>query len=52
MMASVRVMPACFATGEAAGAAVAICVKEGYDLRQLPIQKLQDTLRKQGAILD
>lgn len=52
MMASVRVMPACFATGEAAGAAAAICVKEGLDLRKLPIQKLQETLSGQGAILD
>lgn len=51
MMASIRVMPACFATGEAAGAAAAICCKGKMNYRDINIQELQDTLVQQGAIL-
>lgn len=51
MMASLRVMPACFATGEAAGAAAALCIKEEVDFRQLQVHKLQVVLRGQGAVL-
>ncbi|MBK1809845.1 FAD-dependent oxidoreductase [Clostridium sp. YIM B02505] len=51
MHGSFRVMPACFATGEAAGTAVAICSKEGIELRDIEIKKLQEQLKKQGAYL-
>lgn len=51
MMASVRVMPACFATGEAAGAAAAVCSKSNISFRQIDIEELQSILLKQGAVL-
>jgi hypothetical protein len=51
MHGSFRVMPACFATGEAAGAATAICSKESIKLRDIEIKQLQDQLKKQGAYL-
>jgi hypothetical protein len=51
MMASVRAMPACFATGEAAGVAAYLCYEEDLNFRQIQISDLQDKLRSQGAIL-
>lgn len=41
-------------TGQAAGAAAAICVKKGISPRALEknVSELQSTLKKQGAILD
>jgi hypothetical protein len=48
---SVRFMPPCMAIGEAAGAAAALCKKAGCGFRGLEIGKLQDVLRKEGAIL-
>ena len=51
MMASVRVMPACFATGEAAGTAAALCNKNNLQCKQVKIQELQKQLTLQGAIL-
>jgi hypothetical protein len=44
-------MPACFATGQAAGTAAAICCKEEVELRQIDIKSLQNTLIEQGAFL-
>lgn len=50
---SVRVMAQCMATGEAAGTAAAMCVKQRIDdVRNLEILKLQEKLRLQGAIID
>lgn len=51
MMASIRVMPACFATGEAAGTAAALCHKKKLVSTKLDIKELQHQLTKQGAIL-
>ncbi len=51
MMASVRVMPACFATGEAAGTAAALCCNSNIFCKQLDIKQLQSRLIQQGAIL-
>jgi len=51
MHGSFRVMPACFATGQAAGTAVAICSDEKIELRQINISKLQEKLKEQGAYL-
>jgi hypothetical protein len=51
MMGSVRVMPACFATGEAAGAAAALCCNQLINFREISIIELQDRLVKQGVIL-
>lgn len=51
MQASVRVMPACFATGEAAGTAAALCKKAGVDPLHMDIGALREQLRRQGAHL-
>ncbi|MBQ8782289.1 MAG: FAD-dependent oxidoreductase [Clostridia bacterium] len=50
MQASIRVMPGCFITGEAAGTAAALaCEKE--DVRSISIKELQQSLIKGGAYL-
>jgi hypothetical protein len=50
--ASVRVIPACYATGEAAGALAALAVQQGVpDARQVSTEKLQKVLRDQGAVI-
>lgn len=51
VQASVRVMPACFLTGQAAGTAAALSIREKCTLRQLPAGLLRQTLRSQGAQL-
>jgi hypothetical protein len=50
-LAAVRVMPTCFATGQAAGAAAALAVAEETAPRQVPAARLRATLTQQGAIL-
>ena len=50
MQASVRVMPGCFITGQAAGAAAALAC-ETQDVRQVDTAEHQDTLKKLGAYL-
>lgn len=49
MNGSVRVMPACFATGQAAGTAAAMAVKQQRELKELDVKALQSVLRQQGA---
>lgn len=51
VQASVRMMPPCFITGQAAGTAAALCVKNSLSLRALSPQILQECLRKDGAFL-
>lgn len=52
MEASIRVMPGCFITGQAAGLAAAIAVKEhGGTVRDVPIGELRDSLRSISAYL-
>ncbi|MFD0961044.1 FAD-dependent oxidoreductase [Paenibacillus chungangensis] len=49
---STRVMPNCFAMGEAAGTAGALLVKQGMSgTRSIPIDQLQQQLVRQGAWL-
>ena len=48
---SIRIMPACMATGQAAGAAAALSVRAGVQPRDLDVSVLQEALRKAGAIL-
>jgi len=50
-LAAVRVMPICFATGQAAGAAGAIAALDEVAPRGVDIAKLQASLVSQGAIL-
>ena len=50
MQASVRVMPGCFITGQAAGAAAALA-KDTGDVRTISYEKLADALLALGAYL-
>jgi hypothetical protein len=49
--ASVRSMAQCMAMGQGAGTAAALAVGSGGDVRRAPIQRIQDLLRSDGAIL-
>lgn len=49
---AVRVMPPCFAMGQAAGTAAALAAERGRSPRRLDVLELQAELRKQGAILE
>jgi hypothetical protein len=49
--ASARVIPPCYATGQAAGTAAALSSRDGIPLHHLDVHLLQDTLREQGAIV-
>ena len=51
MAGSMRVMPGCYITGMAAGAAAALAAKEKTCLRELDMKKLQWELKAQGAYL-
>jgi hypothetical protein len=44
-------MPGCFITGEAAGVAAAMAVKEGLDTRGVNVKRLQKRLKENGAYL-
>lgn len=51
MQASLRVMPACFLMGQAAGTAAAMAVKEQVPAGKVDGEKLRETLRNQGCYL-
>lgn len=51
MQGSVRVMPGCFITGQAAGMAAAMCCQNNCHSRALDIKELQQRLREIGAFL-
>ncbi len=46
-----RCYPGAMTTGQAAGTAAAMAVKQGIGLRDLPVAQLQDALQKDGVIL-
>jgi hypothetical protein len=48
----IRVIPPCLATGEAAGTAAALALKQDIPPRRVDVRALQDKLRGAGAILD
>lgn len=48
---SVRVMPACFITGQAAGMAAALAARRGLTTRQVSVRDLQGRLLRMGAFL-
>ncbi|MBQ7302907.1 MAG: FAD-dependent oxidoreductase [Clostridia bacterium] len=48
---SYRVMPCCFALGEAAGAAAALALKDGVSPAEINVRTLQQTLLAQGAYI-
>ncbi len=49
---SIRIMPACMATGQAAGCAAALSAKADCRPRDLDVKDLRKTLIQSGAILD
>ncbi|MDR1892518.1 MAG: FAD-dependent oxidoreductase [Oscillospiraceae bacterium] len=51
-MGPARIMSTCMAVGEAAGTAAFFKVKNGCDFKSVNVAQLQDTLRKNGAIID
>lgn len=51
-MSSMRVMPTCFALGQAAGVAAAIADDDGCSLSKIAIDKLHGILKKQGVEFD
>jgi ribulose 1,5-bisphosphate synthetase/thiazole synthase len=48
---TLRLIPVCWVTGQAAGVAAALSVKDSCRPREVPIRKLQDRLKEQGAFL-
>jgi len=48
---SIRVMPGCYITGQAAGVAAAIAIEKGTDTRGVPVAELQQRLKALGAFL-
>lgn len=51
MQSSVRVMPGCYITGQAAGAAAAIASETGCAAKDVDIRRLQKQLKSMGAYL-
>ena len=49
MLGSVRVMPNCFTTGEAAGLAAALCARDGRSVHDVDTDGLRARLREYGA---
>lgn len=49
--ASARVIPPCYATGQAAGTAASLAIKQGVAPRDVDIDQLRTTLTEQGAIV-
>jgi hypothetical protein len=51
LQASIRVMPGCYITGQAAGMAAALALDAGGDVRAIAVNELQGRLRRIGAYL-
>ena len=51
-LAAIRVMPPCFAMGQAAGTAAALCVKNSVSPSQVDTDTLRSLLRADGAYLE
>lgn len=51
MQSSVRVMPGCYITGQAAGTAAAVCALGEMDVHQVPVAEVRKKLKKLGAYL-
>ncbi len=52
MQASVRVIPGCYITGQAAGLAAALAVEKGCAVKDVPVDALRARLRAIGAYLN
>jgi hypothetical protein len=51
IQSSIRVMPGCFITGQAAGVAAALAVEKRTDTRGFPVSELQQRLKSLGVFL-
>ena len=51
LQGSIRVMPGCYITGQAAGLAAALASRQGGDTRAISVEELQAGLRAMGAYL-
>ncbi|MHC1693919.1 MAG: FAD-dependent oxidoreductase [Eubacteriales bacterium] len=51
MQSSIRVMPGCYITGMAAGAASSVIIEDGSDIHNPDIRKIQSVLKDNGAFL-
>ncbi|MBN1247975.1 MAG: FAD-dependent oxidoreductase [Anaerolineae bacterium] len=51
MQGSIRVMPGCYITGQAAGVAASLAAAETMDVHAVDVSKLQALLKAQGAYL-
>jgi hypothetical protein len=51
LQASIRVMPGCYITGQAAGVAAAMAAASNGDVRQVSVADLQNRLRSAGAFV-
>ncbi|OGV56913.1 MAG: hypothetical protein A2X49_02075 [Lentisphaerae bacterium GWF2_52_8] len=51
MQSSIRVMPACFITGQAAGVAAALAAESKSSIHALPVREIQGRLKSLGAFL-
>lgn len=49
--ASIRIMPTCCNTGEAAGVAAAVAATEGVDVMDVDVQKIRHILKTGGAVV-
>lgn len=50
-LAAIRVMPPCFAMGEAAGVAAAVALRENCNFEDIDVHTVQSILRKNGAVI-
>ena len=51
VQASIRVIPACYITGQAAGVAAALAADRALSVHDVPVKELQAKLRAYGAYL-
>ena len=51
IQSSIRVMPGCYLTGQAAGTAAALALKKKTDTRGVSVSELQSLLKKAGMYL-
>ena len=51
ILGSIRVMPGCYITGQAAGMAAAMAVEKNTSTRGIDVKELQQRLKEMGAFL-